>query len=167
MSSIVFTKIDGGKIKISKKALTSMKKFIQDNDCKKEAGGVLLGRYILNSLDIIIDEITIPMWGDRRKWFGFFRSRRPHQKVIDRLWKESEGTINYLGEWHTHPENTPIPSDIDIRSWKHKLNHDVFDGDSLWFVIIGIKSLRIWELSRNNLSYQLIGESYYSEVENV
>ena len=90
MLPIVFTKIDGGKIKISKKALTNMKKFIQDNDCKKEAGGVLLGRYIHNSLDIIVDEITIPMWGDRRKWFSFFRSHRPHQKVIDRLWQESD-----------------------------------------------------------------------------
>jgi integrative and conjugative element protein (TIGR02256 family) len=167
MSPIVFTKIDGGKIKISKKALIHMKKFIQDNNYKKEAGGVLLGRYICNSLDIVIDEITIPMWGDRRKWFSFFRSRRPHQKVIDRLWQESEGTINYLGEWHTHPENTPAPSDTDIKGWEYKLRQDVFDGDSLWFIIIGIKSLRIWEVSRNTLHYQLIGESYYSEVKNV
>lgn len=167
MKPVIFTKIDGGKLEIGIKALTRMQGFIQDVNRKKEAGGVLLGRYIRDSVDIVIDEVTIPMWGDRRGWFSFLRASRPHQKVIDRLWQESEGTINYLGEWHTHPEDIPNPSNTDIKDWERKLKQDIFDGDSLYFIIIGIKGLRVWEFSKKSLSRQLIGEFYYPEVENV
>lgn len=159
--------MDGGRLEISIQALTRMREFVQEAPHKREAGGVLLGRYIRESLDIVVDEVTVPMWGDRRGWFSFFRARRPHQKVIDRLWQESGGTTNYFGEWHTHPEDVPTPSNTDVKDWERKLNKDVFDGDSLHFIIIGIEGLRIWEFSKKSLNRQLIGELWYSEVGNV
>ena len=85
MKPIIFSKIDGGKLEISIEALTQMQKYIQDNNFKREAGGVLLGRYIKDSLDVVVDEVTVPMWGDRRGWFNFFRARRPHQKISVRI----------------------------------------------------------------------------------
>ena len=167
MKPVIFSKIDGGKLKIGTEALFQMQKYIQDNKFKREAGGVLLGRYIKNSLDIVVDEVTVPMWGDRRGWFNFFRARRPHQKIIDRRWKESGGTINYLGEWHIHPESIPTPSGIDISDWERKLDRDFFDSNSLHFVILGIEGLRTWELSKKSLTRELIGEFWYSEEKNV
>ncbi len=156
--------MDGGKLEISIRALTQMREFVQDAPYKREAGGVLLGRYIRESLDIVVDEVTVPMWGDRRGWFNFFRARRPHQKAIDRAWQESGGTTTYLGEWHTHPECVPTPSPTDLKDWERQLKKDVFDGDSLYFIIIGIDSLRIWEFNHRNLTRQLIGDFWYLEA---
>lgn len=167
MKPIVFSKIDGGKLKIGTKALTQMQKYIQNKFYKREAGGVLLGRYIINSLDVVIDEVTTPMCGDRRGRFKFLRARRLHQKIIDRRWQQSEGTINYLGEWHTHPEPIPTPSKQDIRDWRRKFNEDFFDGNSLHFLILGIEGLIVWEFSKKSLKRELIGEFRYSEVKNV
>jgi len=81
-----------------------MRHYVQDVPTKPEAGGVLLGRHILETGDIIVDLITEPMPSDRQGRFRFFRARRPHQAAIDRAWRASGGTYTYLGEWHTHPE---------------------------------------------------------------
>ena len=35
------------------------------------------------------------------------------QRIINKKWHESNGIENYLGEWHSHPENRPTPSHID------------------------------------------------------
>lgn len=167
MKPPIFRKFDSGKLEISKYALSRMLIFIQDALHKQEAGGVLLGRYIRESLDIVIDEVTVPMIGDRRRKFSFFRSRRSHQKVLDKVWQETGGTSVYLGEWHTHPESYPVPSRTDLKDWKRKLREDVFDGDALYFIILGIKSLRIWEGRKSSLSCELIGELCYLGERNV
>lgn len=118
---------------------------IQDSKSKPEAGGVLLGRRILDTSDVIIDEVTSPTPEDRRTFFSFFRSRKPHQRRIDQAWHESNGTSNYLGEWHTHPEDSPAPSQRDRRSWRKALKETIFEGDELFFVIVGSTSLCVWE----------------------
>ena len=136
---------------------------MQNTFYKREAGGVLLGRYIRESLDIVIDQVTVPMKGDRRQRFSFFRDHHRHQRAIDRAWQETRGTTHYLGEWHTHPESIPIPSNTDLKDWQCRLKQDVFSGNALYFVIVGTETLRIWEGDKNSLACQLIGEFQYSE----
>lgn len=34
------------------------------------------------------------------------------------LWHETNGVINYIGEWHTHPNMQAVPSSTDISSLK-------------------------------------------------
>ncbi len=154
----IFTKLDGGKLEISSYALLQMLAYVQDTRRKPEAGGVLIGRYIRDSLDIVIDEVTFPMKGDRRRRFNFWRARKRHQHALDQAWLESGGISNYLGEWHTHPEDIPIPSDTDIKSWQERLKKDIFSGDTLFFIIIGIKILRVWEGNKKTLVFQLLSE---------
>jgi integrative and conjugative element protein (TIGR02256 family) len=74
---------------------------------------------------------TTPMPEDRRSRFGFVRQDKGHHQVAIREWLESGGSINFVGEWHTHPERHPTPSWVDRRSWrtqmgKHKPNPTVF-----------------------------------------
>ncbi|TAK28169.1 MAG: hypothetical protein EPO21_23040 [Chloroflexota bacterium] len=154
----IFTKADGGKLEIGTYALTRLFYFVQDTPNKNEAGGLLLGRHIVDSTDIVVDEVTVPEPGDIRRRYGFYRARRRHQAIIDRRWRESGGTCVYLGEWHTHPEDHPTPSDVDQRDWKRKLRDDIFDGDYLYFVIVGKRSLRIWEAAKRGSHCMLIGE---------
>ncbi|GAX38908.1 hypothetical protein NIES3585_49600 [Nodularia sp. NIES-3585] len=133
--------------------------FVQHTRCKPEAGGVLIGRFIRDSADIVIDEVTVPMSGDRKRRFNFWRSRQPHQQVLDKSWLESGGTSTYLGEWHTHPENIPVPSDTDIKNWQDRLKKDIFNGDTLFFIIIGIKILRVWDGSKTTLVFRLLNDN--------
>lgn len=142
---MTFKTINNGKLKISSEALESFSQYRQDESSKKEAGGLLLGRYIKNSNNIIIDKTTVPYHKDIRRRYFFHKKDLQHQRVIDQEWKVSDGTCNYLGEWHTHPENIPNPSKVDIDGWREKLSNDSFDHHSLYFIIIGIEEIKAWE----------------------
>lgn len=158
MTPVILRRPGGGKVGISQAALTCILNYIQDGPEKAEAGGVLLGRHILDSEDVVIDLVTVPMPGDCRSRYCFRRSQRPHQKAIDRAWRKSHGTCAYLGEWHTHPESVPRPSGVDCREWRRKLEEDIYPGDTLFFVIAGTDTVRVWEGSRSGCDFQLIGE---------
>ncbi len=142
---MIFFKEKGGELKLNDEAVQKMLLFVQDEKSKPEGGGVLLGRFLKNSENIIIDRVSVPMIGDVRKRNYFKRAQKRHQKIIDTAWEKSNGTCNYLGEWHTHPENYPTPSWLDKKEWKRKLREDTFDSKNLLFVIVGIKETRIWE----------------------
>ncbi|PRR70132.1 Mov34/MPN/PAD-1 family protein [Clostridium thermopalmarium] len=154
--SIIFRKSDGGKIKIDVYALQKIMKYLQDDQEKCEAGGVLLGRYIIDSSDIVVDDITTPMKNDTRQRCFFLKQKKYHQKVVTEKWIKSKGTCNYLGEWHTHPEPIPTPSYIDISEWKRLLKENKFDSQYLYFIIAGTEKLRIWEGNKSSLSIILL-----------
>lgn len=149
-----------GKLKINDDVLQIMKQCSQNTiENQKEYCGVLLGREIINTADIIVDKITEPSEDDVQKKFYFFRDKKYHQKKIIEEWKKSDGTCNYLGEWHTHLEDIPKPSPTDIKEWKRALKKFKFDGNELFFIIIGIKEISIWEGNKLDLSIKKLNES--------
>jgi len=141
---LTFQRADGTRFQIGVDALRIMRQYIQDESDKPEAGGVLLGRHLSTSDDVIVDLVTSPMEGDLQERYRFFRSRRRHQQALDSAWQESGGTCTYLGEWHTHPERTPNPSFTDRIGWQRKLWLDRFT-DPIFFVIVGIADICVWE----------------------
>lgn len=141
----LFTRADTSVLLLGEQAVSAMRIHRQLRDTDAEAGGVLLGRLLLECPHAIVDEVTVPVRGDRRHRFWFRRSRRRHQDVVTRRWMESGGTCLYLGEWHTHPEADPAPSSTDERDWRRRLAHDTFDTDSLFFVIVGTLQICAWE----------------------
>lgn len=151
---LTFVRSAGGRFQISTSAVTVIHTYIQGVPEAPEAGGVLLGRHIVKSRDIIVDRVTVPMLDDRRSRLRFFRARRQHQEEIDRVWRESDGTCTYLGEWHTHPEPSPEPSFVDRLEWQRKLLFDRFT-EPLFFVIVGITEVRAWEGVRRGRLAQL------------
>ena len=163
MRAPVFGKSAGGKFEIGSLALQCMLGFVQDTPKKLEAGGVLLGRHIIGCTDIVVDEITLPINGDYRERRRFFRSRKAHQEVINRAWRESSGTCVYLGEWHTHPEADPEPSPIDVCDRQRRLHRDVVYCDTLYFIIVGTCQLKVWEATRHRLCCTLLGSYTHTE----
>ena len=153
MIALTFIDSTNNKIKIGPRALSGMMDFIQNAPQKFEAGGILLGRFVIDNNDVIVDHITMPMIGDRRTRFGYFRSKL-HQKRISEAWAASRGTCNYLGEWHTHPEDEPAPSSHDFANWENKLATDKFDSDFLFFVIVGIARVNVWKGYRNKSHFE-------------
>lgn len=103
-----------------------------------ESGGILLG--YRRGPHLHVAEATAPLESDEASRTRFFRSAAPHQKAAIERWRKSGGTMDYLGEWHTHPEHSPSPSTIDTRGWKrihstHKM--------PMVFVIAGTHD-RLW-----------------------
>lgn len=80
---------------------------------KNESGGILLGKKDINDDTYYITSVTTPSLFDKAGPIMFVRSNKHAQKTINRLWSESDGIVNYLGEWHTHNEKAPTPSLID------------------------------------------------------
>ncbi|ADD03113.1 conserved hypothetical protein [Thermoanaerobacter italicus Ab9] len=156
--ALIFQKSDGGRIKIDVYALKKINKFLQTERSNCEAGGVLLGRYIIDSNDIIVDDITMPMKNDIRHRSFFLRRKRLHQKVVTKRWLESKGTCNYLGEWHTHAEAIPTPSCVDIKEWKKLLSTSIFDNDCLYFIIAGTEKIRVWEGNKYTMEIRQLNE---------
>lgn len=81
-----------------------------------EAGGILMG--YRRGHHTHVAEATVPTSRDVQRRFGFFRHATHHQRFALRRWKESGETLDYVGEWHTHPEDEPSPSGVDLRHWR-------------------------------------------------
>lgn len=103
-----------------------------------EAGGVLLGSVYEDRSEII--DITAPSQYDSFGFNYFIRSKYGAQPKINNAWSKSEGTIIYLGEWHTHPEKNPIPSSIDKSMILKSLYTTKMEIDFLFLIIIGLEN---------------------------
>lgn len=104
------------RILIEATPLLLMDRFWQNEMDKPESGGILLGHRRGKHLHVTI--ATEPQPGDGRWRFFFNRSMRAHQDIALKKWRASGGTVDYLGEWHTHPEPHPSPSPKDYAEWR-------------------------------------------------
>lgn len=112
---------------------TVLHKYRQLGPFDHEAGGILLG-FRRGEIDLELTLATEPTPKDKRGMFSFFRSTWHHQDVARQQWMKSGGTVDYLGDWHTHPEDHPTPSSTDRREWE-KLRRN--SPRPLIFIIVG------------------------------
>ena len=152
-----------GAVVFADQARRTLVEYAQLNDAASEAGGILLGRLIAGTNDIVVDRATAPNAADRRSRFGFRRSRQGSQVEVDRAWHTSSGTCVYLGEWHSHPEDDPTPSSRDIADQGRILAKTTCEQQDLLFVIVGRESVAIWEGSRVSRVTRLVGRALLTE----
>lgn len=88
----------------------------QDKPEKPESGGILLG--YRRGIHLHVTMATPPQAADRGWRYQFKRSSRHHQEIALQQWCSSDGMVDYLGEWHSHPQNQPIPSKTDLDEWR-------------------------------------------------
>lgn len=103
---------------------------------RRERGGILLG--LRRGPHLHVNDATLPMPRDWGTMFSFHRSAAAHQKVALRRWKASAHTMDWMGEWHSHPQRLPAPSSIDLRSWRRMVEDR---GAPMVFVIVGYEAL--------------------------
>jgi integrative and conjugative element protein (TIGR02256 family) len=135
---------DNQLLKISFQAFQVMKAFIQYESESNEAGGILVGRVVEN-FHFIIDDVSTPMPSDQRQRNHFFRYPQGHQEFFNTRWEDTKERCYYLGEWHTHPEPYPEPSNIDLTTWRRLLRNPTQDIKALFFIILGTSHMRIWK----------------------
>jgi integrative and conjugative element protein (TIGR02256 family) len=153
-AALLFRAADRQVFKLDAPVVRRLHDFRQTQCVSREAGGVLLGRWLRESEHVVVDELTTPMRGDRRGRTSFHRAAQAHQQRIDRAYAESHGTCGYLGEWHTHPEADPTPSSVDLDDWRRRLRDDRVDVPHLFFVIVGTSSTRAWRGERTTLGIE-------------
>ena len=106
----------------------------QNSMAATEAGGILLGHVRGEHLEVI--QATPPQAGDVRRRMQYERNDPAHQTIADLMWRQSDGETRYLGEWHTHPEDRPSPSSVDMNGWTHRALARQ-DGRATLAVIVG------------------------------
>jgi integrative and conjugative element protein (TIGR02256 family) len=104
------------KILVEPEPVEAIAQYRQDHNSKAEAGGILLGYRREAHLHVTV--ATVPQPSDQRRRFWFSRSYKYHQQVALQHWEASVGEMDYLGEWHTHPEGSPMPSSLDLSEWR-------------------------------------------------
>lgn len=97
-----------------------------------EAGGQLFARF--NQKEVIISKATGPREGDKRGRFLFWPNRKKEQSEIKDLFGKG---YHYVGDWHTHPEPAPTPSNTDLFNIIECYNQSRHDLKYFIMVIVG------------------------------
>lgn len=112
--------------------------------CQKsgtENGGILLGSQI-NEKYYRINRASEPcLLMNSSTRCGCIRDANKANEIIKHEFISSNRKRVYLGEWHTHPENFPTPSVIDIASVYDIFHKSKLAIEGVFLVIIGYKSI--------------------------
>ena len=106
-----------------------------------EQAGILIGSEIGNHA-YRINKASEPC-GIKQKAFniGCVRDAKKANDIIIAEFEKSNGTRIYLGEWHTHPEDYPSPSYVDINSIKSIIETGDIPAEGVFLIIIGLKQI--------------------------
>lgn len=132
-------KINEYTLTLSVEVLLILEQYTQHEWNAKESGGIILGKIVENNINI--ERLSIPTELDKGYRTYFERHRLSAQIIIDYEHINSYGQMVYLGEWHTHPEDHPTPSSIDIKMIKQQFKHNIIHTDFLILLIKGRENL--------------------------
>lgn len=117
-----------------------------------ELGGVFTGSE-LGSNYYRIGKISDPcVVCDSSSKYGCIRDATSANDFIQNDFEISNHSRYYLGEWHTHPEECPIPSSTDLESIKEVYFNSHLAINGVFLIIVGLK---------NNYYVFYDGENYH------
>lgn len=125
----------GAGILLSDSAITTMDTYRQTGKKDKEAGGQLFARF--DGADTLIDIATSPKWLDKRARYRFEPSKWMQQREIAAM--HAKG-LHFVGDWHTHPEPIPQPSELDLSSMQECFVRSIHDLRAFVLVIVGTQA---------------------------
>ena len=76
---------------------------------------------------------------DKATRTGFIRDKDAAQVIVDFEFINSDNKSIYLGEWHTHPEDIPTPSEQDMKMIKEQFHKNSLNEPVIFLVIVGLK----------------------------
>jgi integrative and conjugative element protein (TIGR02256 family) len=77
----------------------------------REAGGLLFARFNLPTIEVI--EATGPRRTDHRTRYSYSPDVQAERWEIEEMFSRD---LHFVGCWHTHPEDVPTPSHVDVRN---------------------------------------------------
>lgn len=102
---------------IPRKVLVEIKSLASQN-FPMETGGMLLG-YIADNNDVVVTAIIGPGPAAKGSRYAFEPDAEYQQVELEAHFRATEGIESYLGDWHTHPHGSSLPSRTDKRTLAH------------------------------------------------
>lgn len=152
--------VEMNKVYIDKSVIEYIKKEIDKvSNQKIETGGIILGRNCEKENDIFISHIIDGGHNAERKKSSFKKDIKYSKKVENKIFKKYG--FYYIGEWHTHPNNSTQYSLMDMESMISISTNNI--GYKMIFIISGNnynKPFKIYSYNRINrrieeLSYEI------------
>ncbi|MHC2276473.1 integrative and conjugative element protein (TIGR02256 family) [Bradyrhizobium diazoefficiens] len=129
---VVKFKVQQIAVRLSPQALATFDAHRQRRFYHREAGGQLFARVRGNDWEIVA--ATGPRSRDRRGRFSF----RPHRaSEQEEIFRHHELGLDYVGDWHTHPEDVPTPSSDDLSSIAELVRRSTHHLPGFLLVIVG------------------------------
>lgn len=99
-----------------------------------ESGGQLFGTISANAVSVEI--ATGPYPGDERSRYRYRSNAKAAQEAIE---YQAKNGLLYLGEWHTHAEDNPNASGLDVDAMQRLIANSRLNSSALLMLIVGIK----------------------------
>jgi integrative and conjugative element protein (TIGR02256 family) len=109
-----------------------------------ETGGILLGKYSIDSSVAHILDYSGPPSDSQQRGRSFLRGVNGLKALIDRQWKVGQ---YYLGEWHYHPHSSSTPSQQDIHQMQQIAADPKYKCPEPILLIVGGSTLHGWEIN--------------------
>jgi integrative and conjugative element protein (TIGR02256 family) len=100
-----------------------------------EVGGWLLGWWGQGERSVLVTHATPPL--SFGTFFGVTISGRGHRPLFDEAWEATDGFVTFLGDWHTHPGGSTVPSERDRRAMTKLAEDDDFGTPCPIIAIVG------------------------------
>ena len=112
--------------------LTYVQRFRQILPFSSETGGQLFGTV---SVDVVnVESATGPYLGDERSRYRYRSNPGAAQTAIEQHAKQG---LLYLGEWHTHAEDHPNASSLDVDAMRRLIANSRLNSSALLMLIVG------------------------------
>lgn len=86
---------------------------LANNHYPLEVGGVLIG--YINNDKVVVTDIVGPGPKAKHKRNSFLPDYKYQEEKIKKIYKQSDRTKVYIGDWHTHPNGSNELSGSDIK----------------------------------------------------
>jgi integrative and conjugative element protein (TIGR02256 family) len=106
-----------------------------------EFGGFLIGNYSEDFKELNITDTILPNKHKASRYL-FERDAARIDHKLKQFYLETPKKY-YVGEWHTHPNNLPIPSNTDSNAMVSIANHDKVSINNPALLIIGYNTVKV------------------------
>lgn len=137
---------NGKVVDILTAVLDEMSEWLQDNHDKPESGGYIIGYQHKDTGNIVLESVSVPQKLDKKTRIRFDIKDPLHNLFLKRAQRNKS---YYMGVWHTHPQDIPVPSSIDWEDWKQTLAVDKTGSEYIFFIIAGTVGTRVWVGNKN------------------
>lgn len=98
----------------------------------REAGGQLFATF--DGPTVTIREVTGPRKTDRRGRTRYLPDRAAENLEITRMYSRG---LHFVGDWHTHPQDNPEPSGLDLESLAECVRESEHQLRGFFLIVVG------------------------------
>ncbi|ABS61940.1 hypothetical protein Plav_0317 [Parvibaculum lavamentivorans DS-1] len=121
-----------GRLEIETTALKHMWRHRQTNLLKREAGGQLFAAIDADAVCIV--EATGPRPTDKRGRYHYHPDRTAEKREIEDRYAAG---LHFVGDWHTHPQGMPSPSDTDLSNFQDMVTRSEHSLPGFILIVVG------------------------------